>query len=87
LGLYGQIAPLEAHLRALLAASEKPEMSRPRDSCQVVLIEEAAKRLATSEDTLYTKWRKLPFAFKDPLDGKIKFRVNGIDEYIASRTH
>lgn len=52
---------------------------------RVVGVEEAAKRLLTSEDTLYAKWKKLPFAYKDPLDGKIKFRMSGIDRYLASR--
>jgi hypothetical protein len=56
------------------------------DPERIVLIEEAARLLGTSVDTLYDKWRKLPFAYKDPLDGKVKFRISGIEKYIQRRT-
>lgn len=44
-------------------------------------IEEAAKRLNVSEDWLYHRWKKLPFAVK--LSKKLlRFSAQGIDEYI-----
>jgi predicted DNA-binding transcriptional regulator AlpA len=85
--LYGDVAALEARLRTrLLLLGITAESSTASAADRLLLIEEAAKMLATSEDTLYSKWKKLPFAFKDPLDGRIKFRVSGIERYITSRT-
>jgi hypothetical protein len=80
-----RVERLAADLRiALIARLGEREMDRRPD--RVVLIEEAAEMLRTSQDSLYMKWRKLPFAFKDRLDGRLKFRVSGIERYIASGT-
>ncbi len=48
----------------------------------VLTIEEAAARLRTSEDSLYRKRRSLRLGYRDPLDGRIKFTLHEIDEYI-----
>jgi hypothetical protein len=72
-------ARLAADLQTLLLGSGADGQKGARESDRLILIDEAAKMLATSEDTLYSKWKRLPFAFKDPLDGKIKFRVSGIE--------
>ena len=82
--IYTQIAMLEARFRAQVIArtnSQKVE----NDENDLILIEEAATMLKTSTDSLYSKWHKLPFAFKDPLDGKIKFSKSRIARYIESR--
>lgn len=78
-------ARLAADLQTLLLGSGAADQ-QAQSAPEIVLLPEAAKILATSEDTLYSKWQKLAFAFKDPLDGKIKFRRSGIERYIASRT-
>src|SRR5262245_12520300 len=80
-----QCRHLHDDLDAALLRSQARWAARATEVERVVLVEEAAKMLATSEDTLYSKWRHLPFAFKDALDGKIKFRVSGITQYLAGR--
>lgn len=85
IGLRRECDHLYADLDAEIARQQQARWMGTTEPERVVLIDEAARMLATSEDTLYSKWRKLPFAFKDPLDGKIKFRVTGLDRYIAGR--
>jgi hypothetical protein len=82
-----QCGHLYDDLDAAVLRNQARGVPSPTEVEGVVMLEEAAKMLATSEDTLYSKWRNLPFAFKDALDGKIKFRVTGIARYIAGRTH
>lgn len=77
---------LYGDLDAAVLRSQARWAPSPAEIERVVLVEEAAKMLATSEDTLYSKWKRLPFAFKDPLDGRIKFRVAGIERHLAGRT-
>jgi len=85
-------AALITQCAATIVALTAPTLSTPPNGATsheldgLELGDGAAKMLATSADTLYSKWKKLPFAFKDPLDGKIKFRVSGIERYIAGRT-
>src|SRR5258708_2652434 len=80
--LYAQAAQLEAALRALLlTAKPQPEKEVER----ILTIREAADLLRVSRDRLYRKWRTLPGAFKDPLDGRVKFRLRGLERYIAAR--
>jgi hypothetical protein len=82
--LYAQVAMLEARFRARVLARASSQKLGP-ESNDLVLIEEAATMLRTSKDSLHSKWSRLPFAFKDPLDGKIKFSRSRIERYIASR--
>lgn len=82
-----QLRYRDADVQAAIARRRRDEAaSASASGSEIVLLPEAAQVLGTSEDTLYSKWPKLAFAFKDPLDGKIKFRRSGIAKYIASRT-
>jgi hypothetical protein len=49
-------------------------------------IEEAARALHTSVDSLHRKWKKLNFCFKDPIDNRLKFSRSGIEKYQRART-
>src|SRR2546428_699861 len=77
--LYRQAARLEAELRALLLTA-KPEPEKQAD--QILTIREAADLLRVSLDSLHRKWRALPFAFKDPVDGRLKFSRCGAQRYV-----
>ena len=81
-------AMLAADLQVtLLARLTKDGAATNSDTSEMLLdLHEAAGRLRISPDTLYSKWKRLPFAFKDPLDGRLKFRASGIERYIAART-
>lgn len=83
--LYRQVAPVEATLRARLLriGASQPEAAEPD---RLLRKREAAKILATSEDSLNRRWPTLTFAFKDPIDGHLKFSLRGIERYIASQT-
>jgi hypothetical protein len=81
--LYEQAGIATARLQARLLTAGREANEQPPE--RVVLIEDAAKLLKTSPDALYSRWRRLPFAYKDTLDGKLKFRVSGIERYIATR--
>jgi phosphotransacetylase len=81
-----QAARVASDLQTELLARIAEGATGAQETDQVVLVEEAARMLATSVDTLHTKWRKLPFAFKCPLDGRIKFVAAGIERYLAGRT-
>jgi len=88
-----RLAPLQEALRlqALSAqadgngAAGGPTGPGEAEAADILTLEEAAQLLRTSPDTLYRKWKKLPFAFKDPLDGKIKFSRSGVERYLKSR--
>jgi hypothetical protein len=84
--LQRQLGHVGVDLAGAIARSQARPATGTTEPEHVVLIDEAARMLATSEDTLYSKWKKLPFAFKDPLDNRIKFRVSGIKAYLAGRT-
>ena len=84
--LYRQAASVEAALRARLlqgGATNQQEAATGTD--RALDVSEAAAMLNTSKDTLYSKWKNLPFAFKDSLDGKLKFSRRRIEQYIADR--
>jgi hypothetical protein len=74
------LADLDAALAARVTYGGEP--SGPE---QVLSIAEAAERLQTTADSLYRKWRTLPFAYKDPLDGRLKFSARGIQAYLRTR--
>jgi hypothetical protein len=85
LALYRQAAVVEAALRARLITANGPGggpiAAADRDG--VVGIGEAASMLSTTKDTLYRKWRGLPFAYKDALDGRIKFHRAALAKHIG----
>ena len=83
--LYRLVARLEAELRSLLLVVPSPERGESfvdSTADTTLTISEAAELLRTSKDTLYRKWRRLNFAYKDPLDHQIKFSRAGIDKHI-----
>jgi helix-turn-helix protein len=83
---YLQVVTLAITLRVKRDASRQATSPTHGTSSDELLdIAEAARRLKTSADSLYRKWGKLPFAYKDPIDGKLKFRAKGIDAYIERR--
>ena len=84
--LYEQIAAMQAKLLAktiINARSTAQQSSSEPD--RALGIGEAARRLNTSKDSLYRIWRRLPFAYKDPIDGKVKFSGKGIERHISQR--
>lgn len=84
--LYRRAARLEAELRAhLLTASRPAQDDQHAAADKALTIGEAATLLCTSKDSLYRKWRGLDFAYRDPLDGRVKFSRRGVERYIASR--
>jgi len=73
------------HLEADLAAAIERRMVRepaPPVLGEVLGVEEAAKRLGTSPDSLYRKHRRLRLGYKDPLDGRLKFTEQELAEYV-----
>ena len=79
--LYRQVARLEAELRSYLLTADRQTKEQ---ADQVLTIREAAGLLRVSLDSLHRKWRALPFAFKDPLDGRVKFRRRGVEHYVEN---
>ena len=61
-------AALITQCAATIVALTAPTLSTPPNGGTsheldgLVLVDDAAKMLATSADTLYSKWKKLPFA-------------------------
>ena len=82
--IYEKVLSLEAKFRAKVL-TRRHTLVIPSKEDDLVLVAEAAALLRTSRDSLYSKWSKLPFAFKDPIDGRVKFSRNGIQKYIARR--
>jgi hypothetical protein len=79
--LYLRASRLEAELRAFfLTAPRDHAMQAPQD--QALTLREAVDLLRVSRDSLYRRWRSLGFAFKDPLDGRIKFSRRGLERYV-----
>jgi hypothetical protein len=70
------------YLAATLGTNGRPNATVEDE---VVDIAATARLLRTSVDSLHRKWKKLPFAFKDPIDGRLKFRRSGIERYVAQR--
>ncbi len=84
--VYRQVARLEADLRARLLEAAALDTDAPiSEADRLVGVDEAARLLSTSADSLYRKWPKLGFAFKDPIDGRIKFRLSGVARYVEGR--
>jgi Helix-turn-helix domain len=82
--LYRQILRLEADVRVHFLSSLAPRESSEASE-EVLTMAEAAALLRISKDTLYRKWRQLPGAYKDSLDGQIKFRRRSLDRYLQQR--
>jgi hypothetical protein len=49
---------------------------------EVFGVEEAAKRLDTSTDSLYRKHKRLRLGYIDRLDGRLKFTEREINDYV-----
>ena len=82
--LYARAARLEAELRAYLLTTVRQHRDSAAEAPpdHALTLREAADILRVSRDTLYRKWRALPFAFKDALDGRVKFRRRGLERYV-----
>jgi hypothetical protein len=68
------------------AAIDRQPMARQGTSGteteRLVLIEEAARILATSTGSIHRKWKRLRLGFIDAIDGKWKITVRELEEYI-----
>lgn len=83
--LYADVARLEADLRARLFAFSVDDASPPAPvGDRAVGLEEAARLLAMSTDSLYRKWRSLGIGYKDA-DGRVKFSLSSVQRYIRAR--
>src|SRR5438309_794967 len=82
--IYREVARVEAALRALiLTAGPQTTLAVANAySEELLTIGEAAHLLRVSRDTLYRRWRDLPFAFRDGLDGRLKFSRRGVERYV-----
>ena len=49
----------------------------------------ASARLMTTKDSLYRNWKRLRIGYLDPMDGRLKFPVDQLEDYIRrqARTH
>jgi len=62
-----------------------PHLGAPEprvEPVEVVGIEEAARLLGTSTDSLYRKRKRLRLGYLDPLDKKVKFTRAELDAYV-----
>jgi hypothetical protein len=77
-----QVQHLTADLDAAIShhVAQTPGQS---DISQVLDKNEAAKRLDTSPDSLYRKRKRLRLGYIDPLDGRLKFTAQEIEDYIG----
>ena len=82
--IYERVLTLEARLRAKILTRRFSQIAET-NRADLVLVEEASALLKTSRDSLYSKWSRLPFAYKDPIDGRVKFSRSGIEKYISGR--
>jgi helix-turn-helix protein len=80
--LYRKAARLEADLRGYLLAHPAYEYEPAKHSAELLTIREAAALLRVSPDTLYRRWKRLPGAYKDRLDGRVKFRRASLEGYV-----
>jgi hypothetical protein len=83
--LFEQAVVLEARLRAKVMARHRTDERAPTEMGEVLGIEEAAKRLGTSVDSLYRKRLRLRLGYRDPLDGRLKFTDKEINDYIRQQ--
>ena len=79
--LQGQVLRVDADLKAAISRQIFRAL-RHTDTGDVLDVRTAAKRLGTSEDSLYRKHRRLRLGYIDPLDGRLKFTELEINEYI-----
>jgi hypothetical protein len=76
-----QIRHLDAEVDGAIARRAPLEPGQPGPDA-VLGVEEAARRLDTSADSLYRKHKRLRLGYKDPLDGRLKFTQQEIADYI-----
>jgi hypothetical protein len=67
-------------------ARHRTDERAPTEMGEVLGIDEAAKRLGTSPDSLYRKRQRLCLGFRDPLDGKIKFTERELQDYVRRQS-
>jgi hypothetical protein len=79
--LQRQVRHVSADLGAAIARQTIQGQSKPMIA-EVLGVEEAAKRLDTSSDSLYRKRERLRLGYIDPLDRRLKFTAQEIAEYI-----
>ena len=76
----GEAERLKARLWVRLYGEGIP---RQQEEDRLLEVEEAAKRLAISTDTLYRKAHELPFTVR--IGGNVRFSAQGISRFIATR--
>lgn len=76
-----QLRHLDADLDAVIADRMAPASSH-QDMTTVLGVDETARRLDTSPDSLYRKRKRLRLGYIDPLDGRLKFTGQEIAEYV-----
>ena len=76
----GEAEKLKARLWTRLYAAGIP---RQEEEDRLLEVEEAARRLAISTDTLYRRARELPFTVR--IGGNVRFSAQGISRFIATR--
>ena len=81
IGLRRQVRHLDADVDAALARRLALGADRS-EPIEVVGVEEAAKLLDTSTDSLYRKHKRFRLGYIDTLDGRLKFSKQEINEHI-----
>jgi hypothetical protein len=81
MGMRRQTRYLAACIAAALASRPAPGTGPP-EPIEVMEVDEAAKLLHTSADSLYRKRKRLRLGYIDTLDGKLKFTRQEIRDYI-----
>ena|SRR5450759_2314443 len=76
----GDAERLKASLLSRLYAQGAP---RDHEEDRLLDVKEASQRLSISTDTLYRKARELPFTVR--IGGNVRFSVQGISRFIATR--
>lgn len=77
----GEVERLRVMLSVRLSAVFSP--AKPAEPDRLLDVEEAARRLSVSPDTLYRKARDLPFVVR--LGHLVRFSSAGIDRFIRTR--
>ena len=80
MGALGAAERLKARLWARLYAEGMP---RHEEEDRLLEVEEAAKRLAVSTDTLYRRARSLPFTVR--VGNSVRFSLRGLSRFIETR--
>ena len=76
-----QLRHLDAAIEAAVAR-KLAQVSHPPVGGGLLDIAGAAARLMTTEDSLYRKWKRLRIGYLDQLDGRLKFPVDQLEDYI-----